>query len=72
MWAYEFYKLPWGDDFCGLPEFEKMPNVTGDEIVGARFVSAFEEYVVGWIARSLNSSQGRYQTPPIYNKVKQL
>lgn len=72
MWADELYKFPRSHDLCGLPEFRGMPQVAGDEIVRARFISAFEKFVVGWIARSLNSSRGTYQAPPILHKVKEL
>lgn len=72
MRADELYKLPCGYDFCGFPEFGEMPRVAGDEIVGARFISAFEEDVVGRIARSSNSSRWRHQTSTIFNEVQKL
>src|ERR1700745_3009781 len=39
-------KLPWGYDFCFLPESRKVFLIAGHQIVRARSVRTFHEYIV--------------------------
>jgi hypothetical protein len=43
-------KLPWGYNFCFLPESRKMSSIAGHQIVRTRSVRAFQEYIVRGIS----------------------
>ena len=46
MWCRKTDKLPWGYDFCFLPESRKIFWIAGHQVVRTRSVGAFQKYIV--------------------------
>lgn len=46
-------ELPRGDELGPLPKAWKVTGVSGDEVIGAGRVGAFEEDVVAWVTSDL-------------------
>ena len=64
-------KLPWGYDFCLLPEPRKVFLIAGHQIVRTRSVRTFHKYIVRWISCCFNLP-GRDHEKPVQRRILAL
>ena len=72
VWGNEGEELTRGYNFSFLPEFRKMALVSGYEVIGARLVRTFKEYVVIRIARGFDRTGGMHNVGVILDELEKL
>jgi len=65
-------KLPWGYDFCLLPEPRKVFLIAGHQIVRTRSVRTFHKYIVRWISCCFNLPGRDHDMTVVLDELQQL
>src|ERR1700674_3967611 len=65
-------KLPWGHDFCFLPESREMFLIAAHQIVRTRSVRTFQEYIIRGISRCFKLPRRDHGMTVVLDELQQL
>src|ERR1700694_1165381 len=65
-------KLPWGHDFCFLPETREMFLIAAHQIVRTRSVRTFQEYIIRGISCCFKLPRRDHGMTVVLDELQQL